>query len=78
MFPILPDFFLTFFLTSYFFWYIVPSISHQNNVITIKNRGFSMNDAQGKKWGKVVFLVTFIFCSWVIWYISAPPPGASH
>jgi len=32
-----------------------------------------MTEAQGVRLGKLIFWVTLLFCSWVIWYVSAPP-----
>ena len=32
-----------------------------------------MTEAQGIRLGKLIFWTTLTFCSWIIWYISAPP-----
>jgi len=32
-----------------------------------------MTEAQGLRWGKVIFWMTLAFCVWIIGYVSAPP-----
>jgi len=38
----------------------------------------TMEQGKGKKVGLIIFWITFVFCGWIMWYISTAPPGFAH